>query len=150
MCGNHLLLEVTELIRNRNHPSWNIPELSRFVESVIEANGDKLKLIQVHHRSYKNLGNEQPGELACLCRICHVLVSENTLKGDLNSAWEITQNRVNEILLMINNTPDGEREFAQFITYDKFKSDRQVENEQAVNDYYEYIDDYFDIKDEFN
>jgi hypothetical protein len=27
--------------------------------------------IQVHHRSYKHLGEERPGELVVLCKLCH-------------------------------------------------------------------------------
>jgi len=149
MCGNHLLLEVTELIRDRHHPSWQIPELARFVESGIEAKGDENNLIQIHHRSYKNLGHELPGDLACVCRICHVLISENTHNGDLKEAWDITQNRVNEILAVINNIPDGGREFASFIPFEENKTNRDEELEEAINEYYEYQNEFYETKQEF-
>ena len=150
MCGNHLLLEVTELIRNRYHTSWNIPELPRFIDSVIEAEGDRDKLIQAHHRTYKNLGHEQSGDLACVCRICHVLISENTHDGDLIHAWDVTQKRAKEILSIINNNPDGEREFAHFIPYERLKTENQEEIEEAMGGYSEFKNDIFDIYDEFN
>lgn len=33
--------------------------------------------IEVHHRTYANLGNEQPGDLTALCRICHRVVTDH-------------------------------------------------------------------------
>lgn len=150
MCNNHLLLEVTEIIRHANHPSWNIPEISRFVEMVIECKGDRDKLIQVHHRSYENLGHESDQELACVCRLCHVLITENTRDHDLEKAWEITQDRVRELLRRIHNTPDGEKEFATFIPYEEIKTDLDEELEEAKEDYYDFINDLYDTEDEFN
>lgn len=34
-------------------------------------------LLNVHHRSYTNLGNEQPADLIVLCAECHKLFHEN-------------------------------------------------------------------------
>lgn len=31
--------------------------------------------VEVHHRSYARLGCERPGDLCCLCRDCHLLVT---------------------------------------------------------------------------
>jgi predicted HNH restriction endonuclease len=31
--------------------------------------------LQAHHRTYENIGNEQPGDLTCLCDRCHRLFS---------------------------------------------------------------------------
>ena len=33
--------------------------------------------IEVHHRTYRNLGNEQPGDLTTLCRTCHRVVTDH-------------------------------------------------------------------------
>lgn len=33
--------------------------------------------LEVHHRTYKNLGNEQVGDLTTLCRRCHLLVTDH-------------------------------------------------------------------------
>lgn len=150
MCGNHLLLEVTEIIRNRNHPSWHIPEVVRFVDMVIECKGDKDKLIQVHHLSYKNTGHEPDKDLACVCKPCHVLITENTKDRNLSKAWEVTQIRLKEILQQIHNNPDGEQEFAAFIPYEEIKMDLNEELEEAQEDYYDFVKDVFDTEEEFN
>jgi 5-methylcytosine-specific restriction endonuclease McrA len=36
--------------------------------------------IEVHHRTYEDLGNEQPGDLTTLCRRCHRTVTDH-LRG---------------------------------------------------------------------
>jgi 5-methylcytosine-specific restriction endonuclease McrA len=33
--------------------------------------------IEVHHRTYANLGHEQPGDLTALCRTCHRVVTDH-------------------------------------------------------------------------
>jgi 5-methylcytosine-specific restriction endonuclease McrA len=33
--------------------------------------------IEAHHRTYQNLGNEQPGDLTALCRTCHHVVTDH-------------------------------------------------------------------------
>jgi 5-methylcytosine-specific restriction endonuclease McrA len=33
--------------------------------------------IEVHHRTYENLFNEQPGDLTALCRPCHRVVTDH-------------------------------------------------------------------------
>ncbi|MET4278745.1 MULTISPECIES: hypothetical protein [unclassified Bradyrhizobium] len=33
--------------------------------------------IEVHHRTYENLGREQPGDLTALCRNCHRVVTDH-------------------------------------------------------------------------
>lgn len=33
--------------------------------------------IEVHHRTYENLFNEQPGDLTALCRRCHGVVTDH-------------------------------------------------------------------------
>ena len=34
-------------------------------------------IIEAHHRTYENLGNEQPGDLTALCRDCHRVVTDH-------------------------------------------------------------------------
>jgi 5-methylcytosine-specific restriction endonuclease McrA len=34
-------------------------------------------IVEVHHRTYENLGNEQPGDLTALCRTCHRVVTDH-------------------------------------------------------------------------
>ncbi|GAB1716951.1 MAG: GTP cyclohydrolase II [Nitrobacter sp.] len=52
----------------------------------LEASGFRCRLcnndgtespLEVHHRTYKNLGNEQVGDLTTLCRGCHRLVTNH-------------------------------------------------------------------------
>lgn len=52
----------------------------------LEASGFRCRLcndngsnsaLEVHHRSYANLGDEQPGDLTTLCRGCHRLVTDH-------------------------------------------------------------------------
>jgi 5-methylcytosine-specific restriction endonuclease McrA len=33
--------------------------------------------LEVHHRTYANLGREQPGDLTALCRRCHSVVTDH-------------------------------------------------------------------------
>jgi 5-methylcytosine-specific restriction endonuclease McrA len=41
-------------------------------------NGDgKDSAIEVHHRTYARLGNEQPGDLTALCSGCHRVVTDH-------------------------------------------------------------------------
>ena len=71
LCGNHILLEVVELFSRPNHPSWKNPEITRFAEAILEAEGDKDRLIHAHHKSYKHLGFESFGEIMVMCKPCH-------------------------------------------------------------------------------
>ena len=60
--------------------------------------GGKGTIIEVHHRTYENLGNEQPGDLTALCRDCHRVVTNHqrrlryakqvTMYGDIRPALE--------------------------------------------------------------
>ena len=34
-------------------------------------------IIEAHHRTYENLGNEQPGDLTAICRDCHRVVTDH-------------------------------------------------------------------------
>jgi 5-methylcytosine-specific restriction endonuclease McrA len=34
-------------------------------------------IIEAHHRTYENLGREQPGDLTALCRTCHRVVTDH-------------------------------------------------------------------------
>jgi 5-methylcytosine-specific restriction endonuclease McrA len=34
-------------------------------------------VIEVHHRTYENLFDEQPGDLTALCRVCHRVVTDH-------------------------------------------------------------------------
>jgi hypothetical protein len=34
-------------------------------------------VLDAHHRTYENLGNEQPGDITVLCRDCHKLYERN-------------------------------------------------------------------------
>ena len=52
----------------------------------LEASGFRCRLcndgggntaIEAHHRTYENLGNEQPGDLTALCRTCHRVVTDH-------------------------------------------------------------------------
>ena len=47
-------------------------------DAVMQANNKcevcgSLKRLNVHHLSYKNLGNEEPGDLIVLCSKCHMI-----------------------------------------------------------------------------
>jgi 5-methylcytosine-specific restriction endonuclease McrA len=39
--------------------------------------GAEDSVIEVHHRTYENLGNEQPGDLTTLCQGCHRIVTDH-------------------------------------------------------------------------
>lgn len=43
------------------------------------------KSLEVHHRTYENIGNEQPGDLTVLCETCHELYSKKL--PDAPYAW---------------------------------------------------------------
>lgn len=52
----------------------------------LEASGFRCRLcnddgkhtaLEVHHRTYVNLGSEQPGDLTTLCRVCHRVVTDH-------------------------------------------------------------------------
>jgi 5-methylcytosine-specific restriction endonuclease McrA len=52
----------------------------------LEASGFRCRLcnddglhsaLEAHHRTYQNLGDEQPGDLTTLCRGCHRLVTDH-------------------------------------------------------------------------
>lgn len=52
----------------------------------LEASGFRCRLcnddgsesaLEVHHRTYENLGNEQPGDLTTLCHSCHRVVTDH-------------------------------------------------------------------------
>ena len=38
---------------------------------------NKTGKLEAHHRTYENLGDEQPGDIIVLCRECHELFSRN-------------------------------------------------------------------------
>jgi hypothetical protein len=39
--------------------------------------GGEGTIIEAHHRTYENLGNEQDGDLTALCRSCHRAVTDH-------------------------------------------------------------------------
>jgi 5-methylcytosine-specific restriction endonuclease McrA len=51
-------------------------EASGFRCRLCNADGTESSL-EVHHRTYQNLGNEQVGDLTTLCRRCHHLVTDH-------------------------------------------------------------------------
>lgn len=51
-------------------------EASGFRCRLCNAGGEDI-LLEVHHRTYENLGNEQPGDLTALCRTCHRVVTDH-------------------------------------------------------------------------
>ena len=149
ICDNHLLLEVVELIMNNKRPSRKIPEVARFCERIIEFEGKQEKLIQAHHLSYKNIGNERDEDLACVCHPCHVLLTECAKNKNIKESWNETFKKVNLIIKRFNNQPDGEREFTRFITFEKSKTDFDLEMDELDNDYYSFQKEYYEIMDEF-
>ena len=44
---------------------------------------DAAEPLDAHHRHYRTIGNEAPGDLIALCRICHELYEQARLDGDL-------------------------------------------------------------------
>ena len=147
ICGNKLLFEVIEMLDNSLHPSWNIPEIARFSDTVSERYGDDNKLIQIHHRSYKNIGSETIEELACVCAPCHVLITENTPGNGLENAWLIAFKKAKNILLKIEVQKKlaNPELFMGYVIKPEFESDL----EEQKNDYFLFRKDYFDIEDEF-
>jgi hypothetical protein len=59
--------------------------------------GSKIRL-QVHHKHYKNIGNENDSDICVLCRKCHLLVHRIHSKNKNVSLSEVT-------ISVINNTP---------------------------------------------
>lgn len=59
--------------------------------------GSKTKL-QVHHKHYKNIGNEDGSDICVLCRKCHLLIHRTHSKNRNVSLSYITTS-------IINNTP---------------------------------------------
>lgn len=51
--------------------------------------------LDAHHRTYANLGNEQPGDITVLCAICHELFSTN---GQLTNVRRIRESDFEKIL----------------------------------------------------
>ena len=149
ICRNHLLMEVTEILRDRDHPSWCIPEIARFADMVIECNGDQDRLIQIHHKSYKNVGHETSEDLACICRPCHVLLTENMDGIKLDCAWIITVNQVHRILKRIHNQPDGISEFACFVPIDGETLFFDDDLEKIDEDHFSFREEFFEIEEEF-
>jgi hypothetical protein len=50
--------------------------------------------LEVHHLTYKNLGNERPEELLVLCRFCHALAHNNLSRASKMEQWqEISESR---------------------------------------------------------
>lgn len=156
LCGNHILLEVVAILTNSDHPSWSIYEIHRFAESISERMGDRNKLIEVHHKTYKNLQNEKDGELACLCRPCHVFCGENAVGNSAEEAWRKSQEQVQALLANINNQPDGIKEFRHLpeITVHLSLHRHGYENEKLklyflehANEYTELMNDKFELMD---
>jgi len=52
--------------------------------------------LDAHHRTYANLGNEQPGDITVLCGICHELFSTN---GQLSNVKKIKEAEFEEVLV---------------------------------------------------
>jgi len=111
LCRNHILLEVVVILADADHSSWDIPEIKRFAEAIFERSGNRDRLIEVHHKTYKNIYNEWDDELACLCRPCHVFCSENAVGNSEEEAWRKTQTQVLSLLKTIKNKPNGIKEF---------------------------------------
>ena len=145
ICGNHILLEVVTILGNSEHPSWSIPEIERFAETIFERLGDQDKLIELHHKTYKNVYNENEDDLACLCRPCHVLCTENSDQTSHNGGWQKTQMQVQKLLGKINNRPDGKKEFAP--TFNPLALlEHGVENVDEIKPYLGqkgYVEDYY-------
>ena len=51
-------------------------EAAGFCCRLCSDNGEGAAL-EVHHRTYANLGREQPGDLTALCRTCHGVVTDH-------------------------------------------------------------------------
>lgn len=73
-------MNYREYIRSREwreHPV-RVAELeaSGFRCRLCNAGGEGI-ILEVHHRTYENLGNEQPGDLTALCQSCHRVVTDH-------------------------------------------------------------------------
>lgn len=53
--------------------------------------------INVHHRTYENLGNERPGDLIVLCKDCHKLFHDNNKLPEKPSGEELSLKNINTI-----------------------------------------------------
>jgi len=97
ICGNQILIEVIKIIKDPFRESALIEELNRFTETIEEKNWDKNKLIQVHHKTYENIYQENQDELACLCHPCHVFFHEATQGNHWKKAWDLTLLKVSDL-----------------------------------------------------
>jgi len=166
LCGNHILLEVVELFSRPNHPSWKNPEITRFAEAILEAEGDKDRLIHAHHKSYKHLGFESFGEIMVLCKPCHTLFHENTDHVSWEKALAKTKAKVNALLINIKNSPDGQKEFRLIdenlglqmmadhglIEWkpERCITDLDIEKNEMIDEFFSYAKDIYRTKEEYD
>ncbi len=153
ICGNHILAEVIKILQNPYHPSNGIPEIARFTEAISERGSITLKerLFDVHHRSYQRIGHELNEDLACLCRPCHVFVTENADKHGLNKSWEITVHQVKEILTKVRSLPKSQIDYSQLTSFDalSFTTEPDPDVMEAVEEYYEFRRAIYNTQEEF-
>lgn len=151
ICGNHILLEILYALENINHPSRRIPEIGRFCEAVLERSGDRERLIEVHHLTYKRKYHELDKDLACVCRPCHVLVTENADKYGLEKSWEITVNQVKEVLKKVHNQPNGQIEFTQMTPVERvaYVPEPDPDLVEAAKDYYDFLREFYNTQESF-
>jgi|GEM_PF-6115828 len=82
ICQNKIIDAVLDMLWDSTHCYWQIPELRRFVYTVIEGEGDPQR-VAVHHLSYERVGHEHDDDLTCVCLPCHIILTENAEKYGL-------------------------------------------------------------------
>ena len=154
ICGNHILAEVIKILRNPYHPSHCIPEIARFTEAISERGSIALKerLFDVHHRTYQRISHELNEDLACLCRPCHVFVTENADKHGLNKSWEITVQQVKEILTKVRSLSKSQIDFNQLAPFEEFAFNPEPDPDliEAIEDYYAFRREFYNTQERFD
>jgi ribosomal protein L37AE/L43A len=97
ICQNRIIDAVLDMLWDSTNCYWQIPELCRFVYTVIEGEGDPQRLA-AHHLTYERVGHERDVDLACVCLACHILLTENSAKFGMKKSWYISSKYVAQIL----------------------------------------------------
>ncbi|MDO9129296.1 MAG: hypothetical protein Q8N45_10385 [Anaerolineales bacterium] len=97
ICQNRIVDAALDMLWDPTHYYWQIPELRRFIYTVIEGEGDPQR-VAVHHLTYERVGYERDADLACVCLACHIILTENADKYDLKKSWDISSQHIAQIL----------------------------------------------------
>ena len=160
ICHNRMLLEVHNLIDSPYHPNWQILDLVRFFELMDELKNKKRRLIQTHHKSYKNIGHERSEDLACLCIICHTFLTELSPNLGKARAWGATREKVNGIFSSIEyfrsrpvskrRVDTIKRKFLGLIEKNPLEVYQSELLDEQVEEYFEWRKEFFDSIEDFN